>query len=344
MVDEAGRSCPYCRFALKEGASIVECGACHALHHAECWGDNAGCAIMGCTGGAGVAQTAATAAVPPAPVPATVTAAVPPPPAYGQPTQVHAVAPPPPYQQQPAGYATAPPPGGGTGRSSTALILAVLVLALAVAGGATALVVSGGSSAKAGGPAATITQVVAQQHESTSAVDPSADGSTITDETTPTDTTTTDDEPATNGVLPDADQDQMASDIQSVLLAHHRAIVNHDFRAAWVLTSQRYRAKKLREPGGYDAWETAQASLSRYLDPSGLQVDVADTDPHSGVATIRVTGMGWSAPGSSCSSWQGVTWAKYENGHWRYEPGYSISDQRRAQWQPRRDELLGWGC
>jgi hypothetical protein len=220
------------------------------------------------------------------------------------------------------------------------------VLALAVAGGATALVVSGGSSAKAGSPtAATVTQVVAETQPPETTPDDTtvAQDDTTTDETTPT-TTTTDEQPATNGVLPDEDEDQMASDIQPVLLAHHRAIVNHDFRAAWVLTSERYRAKKLREPGGYAAWETAQASLSRYLDPSGLQVDVLDTDPHSGVATIRVTGMGWSAPRSSCSAWQGVTWAKYENGHWRYEPGYSISDQRRAQWQPRRDELLGWGC
>jgi Prokaryotic RING finger family 1 len=315
-VDEAGRSCPYCRFALKQGSSIVECGSCRALHHAECWTDNGGCSIMGCAGAATAGSTT------------TAPAAAPPPP--------------PPIQQQPAGYASSPPPpppSSDRGRSSTALILAVLVLALAVAGGATALVVSSGNSTDAGASPATVTQVVAQTPVET--VPPAA--TTTTGEEPPADTTV-DEPPPSNGALPDEDEAQMASDIQSVLLAHHEAIVRQDFRAAWVLTSERYRAKKLREPGGYGAWETAQASLSRYLDPSGLQVSVTGTDPRSGVATVRVSGMGWSAPRSSCSSWEGITWAKYENDHWRYEPGYSISDQRRAEWQPRRDELLGWGC
>lgn len=45
---QAGRNCPYCRFALKSGVSGVECGACHAVHHAECWDENRGCAVMGC--------------------------------------------------------------------------------------------------------------------------------------------------------------------------------------------------------------------------------------------------------------------------------------------------------
>ncbi|HEV7493336.1 RING finger protein [Baekduia sp.] len=312
-VDEAGRSCPYCRFALKQGSSIVECGYCRALHHAECWIDNGGCSIMGCAGAASPGATAP--------------AAVPPPP-------------PPPVQQQPAAYASPPPPpDSGRGRSSTALILAVLVLALAVAGGATALVVSSGNSTGAATSPATVTQVVAQAPVGTD-----SPAGTTTGEEEPPDGTTVDEPPSSNGALPEEDEAQMASDIQSVLLAHHEAIVRQDFRAAWVLTSERYRAKKLREPGGYGAWETAQASLSRYLDPSGLQVSVTSTDSRSGVATIRVSGMGWGAPRSSCSSWEGITWAKYENDHWRYEPGYSISDQRRAQWQPRREQLLGWGC
>lgn len=326
---EAGRACPYCRFALKEGAAVVQCGACHAVHHEECFTDNGGCAIMGCAG-------AATSAASPA-------AATPPPP---PPTATYATAPPPP---PPPSYAAPTAPGGsGPGRSNTALILAVLVLALAVAGGAAALVLSSDKrtpSAKANPSAATVTQVVTPD---TTTEAPTTTEPDLGDETTPTterepDTETTADTGST-GVLPDESDDQMADDIASVLLSHHEAIVRHDFRSAWVLTSQRYRAKKLREPGGYGAWETAQSSLSRYLDPSGLHVAVLDTNDQSGVATIRVTGMGWSAPRSSCSSWEGVTWAKYEGGHWRYEPGYSISDQRRAMWQPRRDELLGWGC
>ena len=48
-IDEhAGRPCPYCRFAIKAGVDVVTCGECGAVHHADCWDDNAGCSIMGC--------------------------------------------------------------------------------------------------------------------------------------------------------------------------------------------------------------------------------------------------------------------------------------------------------
>lgn len=46
--NETGKSCPYCRFPLKERADVVECGSCGAVHHADCWIDNGGCAVMGC--------------------------------------------------------------------------------------------------------------------------------------------------------------------------------------------------------------------------------------------------------------------------------------------------------
>jgi hypothetical protein len=46
--EHVGRTCPYCRFAFKEGVQAIECGSCHALHHLECWQDNQGCAVMGC--------------------------------------------------------------------------------------------------------------------------------------------------------------------------------------------------------------------------------------------------------------------------------------------------------
>ncbi len=63
----AGRTCPYCRFPLKEGAEVVVCGECHAAHHADCWADNAGCAVTACLGGPGEASAATEAmnALPP---------------------------------------------------------------------------------------------------------------------------------------------------------------------------------------------------------------------------------------------------------------------------------------
>lgn len=45
-----GRVCPYCRFPLKAEAGAAECPECHAVHHADCFDENGGCAIAGCRG------------------------------------------------------------------------------------------------------------------------------------------------------------------------------------------------------------------------------------------------------------------------------------------------------
>src|SRR4051812_22419619 len=77
---DTGRACPYCRFPLKEGVAVCECGACHSVHHDDCWADNGGCAIVGCSGGdspAAQAPVAAPAASQPLPaVPASTPIAV----------------------------------------------------------------------------------------------------------------------------------------------------------------------------------------------------------------------------------------------------------------------------
>jgi|SRR5579859_183609 len=46
--EKAGKTCPYCRFALKVGEAAESCDACQSLHHADCWRDNGGCAMLGC--------------------------------------------------------------------------------------------------------------------------------------------------------------------------------------------------------------------------------------------------------------------------------------------------------
>jgi hypothetical protein len=89
--EEAGRNCPYCRFALKQGAPVTSCPACHAIHHEECWGDNHGCAIVGCSTAPSQATSAAStgqpAPSPPAvPPPAFATAVTAPPPPAASPS------------------------------------------------------------------------------------------------------------------------------------------------------------------------------------------------------------------------------------------------------------------
>src|SRR4051794_6323308 len=61
---DAGRSCPYCRFALKEGEGAAWCPTCNASHHADCWTDNGGCAVMGCLSGPGAGKAAPPVAEP----------------------------------------------------------------------------------------------------------------------------------------------------------------------------------------------------------------------------------------------------------------------------------------
>jgi mono/diheme cytochrome c family protein len=127
---DSGRTCPYCRFALKEGASVIDCGACSAVHHDECWTDNEGCAMIGCAG----------PQPPPAPTPSapTRTRRVPPPPPVSGTSAAGPAAP------APAG--PPPPPAAPSPASSTnrPVIAALVVLAAVIVAAATAVVLSRG--------------------------------------------------------------------------------------------------------------------------------------------------------------------------------------------------------
>jgi hypothetical protein len=56
---EAGKTCPYCRFPLKQGAPGVCCDACGTIHHEECWEEAGGCVVVGCSGAGTTTPTAA---------------------------------------------------------------------------------------------------------------------------------------------------------------------------------------------------------------------------------------------------------------------------------------------
>jgi hypothetical protein len=131
--EDSGRACPYCRFAMKPGTPVVDCAACSATHHSDCWGDNGGCAILGCP------NAPVTGASPPGGAPAP-----PPTPPAPQPQPQQWIAPP----QGPV--AAPPPPLPDDSRSSTILAVAVIVLALVIAGAAAAIVVKSRSQPQAG--------------------------------------------------------------------------------------------------------------------------------------------------------------------------------------------------
>ncbi|MEX2107429.1 MAG: hypothetical protein WD827_00920 [Solirubrobacterales bacterium] len=135
---------------------------------------------------------------------------------------------------------------------------------------------------------------------------------------------------------------EMASEIQTVLLAFHELVVAGDYRDAWALLTDRKRQQYLRE-GGYPKWANAQSTLTEYLGPSGLTVRV-DGIEADGSARVLLSGMSWSEPGATCTEWNGLTWANYEHGVWRYDPGYSTKPERRRVWEPQKIELLGERC
>ena len=143
---DSGRSCPYCRFTFKAGIPLIDCPACHAPHHADCWTDNKGCAVLGCP--AAPRDTAGgTAPLPPV---------TPRSPLLVPPEQTH-VAPRAPYTRphsgpQPGAYTPPPspavPPVGS--RSPKGLVPAVFAVAGAVAVLVVILLLHNGSGATAG--------------------------------------------------------------------------------------------------------------------------------------------------------------------------------------------------
>ena len=324
---ETGRACPYCRFPLKEGAPIVVCGVCGASHHADCWHDNSGCAVIACAGGP--TATAADRAGEPGGMP---TAAYPAAPA--QPDAQSAMPPTPPMWPP-----QAPPPSNE--RRGLSLAVAVIVLAIAVGGAAVAVVLSRQSNNNARPIATTIAGHTVTVPAPTATV--SGNSSTAT---TNSPASTDSDTPTTtpgDGQLPSGSNQQLASEIQPMLLEWHEDVVHRNYQAAWELLSHRKQVQDEREYG-YATWVKNQSTLNPYLNPSGLQVSVEKTEANEGVAQVDITGMSWNKPGAPCAEWSGITWVKYEDGAWKYDPGYSTTPQREREWKPRYTELLGGRC
>lgn len=214
----------------------------------------------------------------------------------------------------------------------------MIVLAIAVGGAAVAVVLSRQSS-----NAQLAANTVAPQTVTVPATSEATTADT-TEDTTSTpeagDSTTT---PTGEGALPAVSSDEMQSEIQQMLLTWHEDVVHKNYHGAWELLSHRKQVQDEREYG-YSAWVKNQSTLNPYLNPSGLQVSIQQTEADEGVARVDVTGMTWDKPGASCTEWSGITWVKYEDGSWKYDPGYSTTPQREREWKPRFAELLGGGC
>lgn len=300
-LDDTGRTCPYCRFACKSGVQVVDCPTCSALHHADCWADNGGCAVVGCAaapapdgapGRAGIAK--ATADVGAAPERSTASRPPPPP---GRP----------------------PSPGPRRSRALTGAIVALVVVVL--------------------GAGAAVTLSLTKSHDA-----PTTAAATQRPETVTVARTVTTASPA---ALPAKTKDATAgtrtAQITRTLARYYDAIVRGAYDDAWKLLSPSYRAWKA-DNGGYAKWREQEANNERYLDPSGLRVEVTELDRDSQIATLDVRGMRWNRPGAPSCPYEGVTWARRVDGRWTYDQGYAQRPERAARWRSRANETLGVPC
>jgi hypothetical protein len=338
------RTCGSCGEALAPGVAF--CRACGTKYEAPAAGQPTceACQAPLAPGAAfcracGAPVSAATPAPPPPPLPGEPTAVMPvaPAPPLGGPVGPPVALPPPPGEPVGPPVALPPPPGEPVvipepaRRSRRAPFLIAAAILLAGAGAAAAIVLAGGGDSS---PA-----TVAVEANEAAAGEGGEAGEAETNEAeaaTP--------EGEGEGLLPPVSRRDMEGEIDALLLAYHEDVVEGDFQSAWALLSARKRQQDLAEYG-YPKWKQAQASLSGYLSPSGLQARIASLEGETeGVARVMVTGMGWSAPGSPCAEWSGLTWVKYEGGEWTYDPGYSTTAPRRREWQPRSSELLGADC
>lgn len=46
---DTGKICPYCHSVIKPSSDIATCSNCGITYHKECWDENGGCAVYGCT-------------------------------------------------------------------------------------------------------------------------------------------------------------------------------------------------------------------------------------------------------------------------------------------------------
>jgi hypothetical protein len=198
--DMTGRSCPYCRFTLKEGLPIQECGFCHTVHHTECWEENGGCCVTGCAGGPTQATQvhAATPGRPPAPPP-----------------------PPPPFV-----LPEAPIGAPGPGKQIPVALAAVLAGVVAILGAGAALALSSGGSSNPS-PSVTVPPVVTTETTATETT-PTETTTTpnTTTATTPTETTTTN--TATTQTTPQPNEAPLAA-----VNEHWHDIQTGDYQGAW---------------------------------------------------------------------------------------------------------------
>jgi hypothetical protein len=284
-----GRSCPYCRFPLKQGASIAECGTCHTVHHAECWEENSGCSITGCAGGPTQATQLHTPASPTAPQ-----------------------APAPAAQAWPA---ATPPVPAGLPRQMPVAVAAAVAVVVAILGAAVALALSSG---KGGTPTASVPPAAAVVTESTQSQDTAtlsssseATSDTETAQTNETETESTSSEAAAQSSAP-GNQSQTESPLGAVN-EHWRDIQTGDYRGAWADESSSLRGE---ESSWVHGQEAAGIESIDYRFKEGSQSGER--------ANVHIEELRTVSRQNGCQRWSGTYGLIDEGGRWQIADASSL--------------------
>ncbi|HMT04267.1 MAG TPA: RING finger protein [Solirubrobacterales bacterium] len=309
---DTGKSCPFCRFPIKERDEVVACGECHSTHHEDCWEENGGCAVPSCAGAPveeGPGAGSGGSHVPPVAGPSKKKVTLDPRPAIRRRKRQRTRRSDPAAKQ---GVAASPP---GSSSKATLWIVGATVAFLAVIG--VIMIANNFGETKA-------------EDEKTCEQGTGVDGIPCYD----------------NGALPNISRADMNSQVAGFMRNWFRDINLGEYYYAWNRISPRVR-KQIDQEIGYQEWMNRQEGISRYLEPQSLKVDFAQPGfPDEGVLSVRLSPMPFTQPDDRCGYRGGVTWVKWDpkSAKWYHEPGAKVTDERKRAWGYRGSELFTYKC
>jgi hypothetical protein len=304
----AGRTCPYCRFALEQGDEVVACHVCEAVHHGDCWEENGGCAVALCAGGPsrGDAQEQGPEQVPVAPAPALprrepLPVVVTPDPSEA-PTRKRERSMPP---SQPPGAPPPVRPGGG----AWIPLIAVVIVLLGGAGAAAVVIGTHGESSTVvtAEQAAEASQLEAAEYEE--GLGEEEFGEDGYEEESGYEEGGYEEEEEFEPVEPSPSPSKLAQvQVQQALRAHFHRIAAGNYETAFYdLTSSEGESA-----GGEAAWVEGQEEDQ--LQSFGLSVETSLSDPHTAQATI--VNFETHSLATGCNTWSGYWEMRKIYGEW----------------------------
>lgn len=311
---DTGKSCPFCRFPIKERDEVVACGECHSTHHEDCWEENGGCAVPDCAGApaaSGSGGGSGGSHIPPVAGPSKKKVTLDPRPELRRRKR---------QRQRKKAAATGkplpvPPPPGESSKTT-----------LWIAGAAIAFL-------------AVIAVIMISNNFGDT--DP-ASGKSCEEGTGKNGVPCYD-----NGKLPNTPTPDMQSQISRSVRSWFNLVDLGDYPSAWTRLSPRVR-KQISQDEGYQGWRDKQVRLTKYLHPSNANVTLmtGESFPEEGVMTVYISNLPFDDPNDRCDQIEGVSWVVWDPDaqKWFYEPGITVSNARRSAWGYRGTKVLKFKC